>query len=426
MILHVKPTQLLKGSLRLPASKSYSIRSFMIAACGGNSLICYPSDCDDAKIAIQVAKNLGAKVSYSGGGVWKVDATKATTPKGSKINVGESGTVLRFVLPLLARFDKTFTVVGKGTLRGRPNAFLNATLRARGVKVKGIGKNEGIPISIHGGNFLPGKINIDGSMSSQFVSALLIACPLLREKSVLTITGKNPVSMDYITMTLQLLEKAGVSVKQTTKTRYKIPGSQKFRGLQKFTVPSDYGLAAFHLVAAALLKSNVNLLGYFNDEYVQADGHILNILEKMGVKFTRTSKSLKVKGPFKIKGGKFSLKDCPDLVPIVAVLALFANKTTQLVGIKHARVKESDRISDLRNELLKIGAKVVETSDSLTIHPLKNYKENVLLDSHHDHRLAMAFAVLGLKIGVRVKDMQSCSKSYPQFVRDLKLLGVSL
>ena len=124
-----------------------------------------------------------------------------------------------------------------------------------------------------------------------------------------------------------------------------------------------------------------------------------------------------------LKGGVFSLKNCPDLVPIMAVLALFAKGKTRLIGIHHARAKESDRISDLRKELLKVGALVSETSDALTIEPRATYKKDQLLDSHHDHRLAMAFTVLGTRIGCRVKGIESSHKSYPAFVSDMKALG---
>ena len=143
------------------------------------------------------------------------------------------------------------------------------------------------------------------------------------------------------------------------------------------------------------MPSDVILQGNLDDGMIQSDGHILEFLRRMGVDFKKTSRSIKIKGPFNLKGGVFSLKNCPDLVPIMSVLALFAKGKTRLVGIHHARAKESDRISDLRKELLKVGANVSETSDALTIEPRATYKKGQLLDSHHDHRLAMAFTVLG-------------------------------
>jgi 3-phosphoshikimate 1-carboxyvinyltransferase len=169
--------------------------------------------------------------------------------------------------------------------------------------------------------------------------------------------------------------------------------------------------------AAALVPSNVTLRGYFNDELIQSDGAILPFLSKMGLKMQRSSTSLRIKGPCSLKGGVFSLKDCPDLVPIMAVTAMFAKGVTRLKDIGHARVKESDRISDLRQELLKVGAKIDEKKDELIIYPQASYKSGVTLDPHHDHRLAMAFAVLGLKVGVSIRDMECTSKSYPGFVK---------
>jgi 3-phosphoshikimate 1-carboxyvinyltransferase len=206
--------------------------------------------------------------------------------------------------------------------------------------------------------------------------------------------------------------------------RIVIKGKQAFRGLKDFRVPSDYGLAAFHMAAAALLPSQLVLQGHFDDRLVQSDGHILDFLKRMGVSFRKTAAALTIKGPFAIRGGKFSLRDCPDLVPVMTVLAMFADRRTELINISHARVKESDRITDLRKELLKVGAKISETADSLIIDPISEYHSDRTLDPHSDHRLAMAFAILGLKIGCRIKNIECTRKSYPAFVKDFAALGI--
>ena len=146
----------------------------------------------------------------------------------------------------------------------------------------------------------------------------------------------------------------------------------------------------------------------------------------MGAKFELTSKSIKIKGPIALKGGSFSLKSCPDLVPIMSICALFAKGKTRLYDIKHARAKESDRISDLAHELRKCGAVIEEKEDEFTVIPQDQYRSNCTLDPHKDHRLAMSFCVLGLKIGVGVKDIECSSKSYPDFLRDLKSLGAKV
>jgi 3-phosphoshikimate 1-carboxyvinyltransferase len=403
MILNVKPVPSLKGSIHLPASKSYSIRALIIGAFG-KSQIKGASNCDDAIVAKQTAQALA---------------------KRSKVfHVGESGTTLRFLLPLLPLYVKQAIVKGKGTLVGRPNAHLCQTLRDCGMNIAGVGPKESVPIAYKGGEIKGGTIKIDGSLSSQFISALLIAAPHFELNSRIVITGKDMVSKDYIVMTLQILAKAGIVVKRKSEREFMIQGRQTFKGLKNFTVPSDYGLAAFSMAAASILPSQVVLKGHLKNDLIQSDGHILEFLKRMGVVFKKTDSAITMKGPFALKGGIFSLKDCPDLVPIMAVLGLFAKGQTKLVDVFHARAKESDRISDVRTELLKLGADIKETSNALIITPQTTYKTGQLLDAHNDHRLAMAWTVLGLKIGCKVGGIESCRKSYPDFVNDMKLLGL--
>ena len=194
--------------------------------------------------------------------------------------------------------------------------------------------------------------------------------------------------------------------------------------MKNFTVPSDYGLAAFALAGAALIPSKIKLMGHLKNDLIQSDGHVMEFLKRMGVVYKKTDSSISIAGPFQLRGGIFSLKNCPDLVPIMSVLALFAKGQTKIVDIHHARAKESDRISDVRSELLKIGADIKETSNALIINPKSSYLPNKILDSHHDHRLAMAWTVLGMKIGCSIKGIESCGKSYPNFVKDMKSLGL--
>jgi len=408
IFLNCSSVKRLQGCIQLPASKSYSIRAFIIAAQGGISQIKQASNCEDAIVASKIARALRTPSKL----------------KSRIFSVGESGTTLRFLLPLLALHTQKAKVEGKGTLKGRPNAHFCAALRQQGMDIRGSGDKESVPIIFNGGVLCGGRILVDGSLSSQFISALLISLPSLKSDSRVILTGKELVSLDYIQMTTEILAKAGIVIKKVSEREYIIKGGQRFKGLKNFYVPSDYGLAAFALGAAALLPSNIILKGNLDDTMIQSDGHILEFLKRMGVRFEKTSRAIKIKGPFELKGGVFSLKNCPDLVPIMSVLALFAKGKTKLVGIHHARAKESDRISDLRKELLKVGAKVSETKDTLTIEPRASYKTGQLLDSHDDHRLAMAFTVLGARIGCRVKGIESSHKSYPNFVKDMKALGV--
>ncbi len=425
MRLDIAPVRAIRGSIILPASKSYSIRAFFVAACGGVSRVIGPSDCDDARVALNVAKSFGARVTAIKGGFLVTAPGRKTGRPSIKVNVGESGTSLRFVLPLLPFFCSSAKVNGRGTLIGRPNHHLCATLRAGGLKLKGTGEKESVPVEYAGGTLPGGRVNIDGTVSSQFISALMIAAPFSLKDTRLVMEGDILVSRDYVVMTRQILERAGIRVIPKGRREFLIPGGQRYQGLSKFHVPSDWGLAAFFMVAAALVPSDIILKGFFDDSLIQSDGAILGFLSKMGLKYTRTSRAIRIKGPQLLKGGVFSLKDCPDLVPVMAVAAMFAKGPTRLKDIGHARVKESDRISDLRDELLKVGADIQEKEDELVIIPKPAYKSGMTLVPHHDHRLAMAFAVLGGRIGVKITDMQCTKKSYPGFVEDLSAVTLN-
>ncbi len=409
MIFQVRPVTKLSGAVSLPASKSYSIRAFFVAACGGASRIIGASDCDDAKAAMRVVRALAAPAFCQKKAMLNID-------------VGESGTSLRFLLPLLPHFTVKAKVSGRGTLVGRPNHHLCAALRAHDVAIKGTGPKESIPVVFSGGNIPSGRIAIDGSLSSQFISALMIAATLSGRDTRLVMTGKRLVSQDYVAMTRLVLARAGIDVRLRGSREFFIRGGQAFKGLKQFHVPSDLGLAAFFMAAAALVPSDVMLKGHFDDGLPQADGAITGFCRRMGVRMARTRAGIRIKGPFALKGGTFSLKDCPDLVPVMTVMAMFASGPTRLKDIGHARAKESDRISDLRAELRKAGADIRERPDELVIYPRAAYKSGAVLDPHHDHRLAMAFAVLGLKVAVKIKDIECTSKSYPGFAKAFRSL----
>ena len=248
MILSIPPVLRLNGRIQLPASKSYSIRAFIIAARGGVSQIEHASECEDAVIALKTARALGSTVSYRAG-VCTVKAPESLVilseakdlkmhldpsalkrgliGKSPKVfSVGESGTTLRFLLPLLASHTQRAKVKGTGTLKARPNAHLCETLRRQGMDIRGWGKNESVPIVYNGGVLRGGRVLVDGSLSSQFVSALMIACPSLDNDSRIVLTGKEMVSQDYIQMTMEILSKAGIVIKRISPREYVIKGKQ--------------------------------------------------------------------------------------------------------------------------------------------------------------------------------------------------------
>ena len=183
---------------------------------------------------------------------------------------------------MLAFFTKQARVQGRGTLVGRPCAHLCRTLRLQGMDIRGTGKPESVPIVFKGGQLRGGDLSVDGTLSSQFISALLMALPNLQASSRLVITGKQMVSQDYILMTKEILAKAGIVIKRISQREYEIQGGQKFKGLKNFYVPSDYGLAAFVLGACALLPSDVFLQGNLDKGLIQSDGLYFGIFAAYG------------------------------------------------------------------------------------------------------------------------------------------------
>lgn len=425
MNLSIKPALSLKGSIKLPASKSYSIRAFIIAALGGKSKISNVSDCEDVRMARLCCQKLGARLICISNDSWLVKGIDQAREFPRQINVAESGTTLRFLISILTLSKNPVTINGSGTLRSRPNHYLIRVLRKHGADIRGKGDKETVPIRIKPAKLMGGLMEIDGTLSSQFISSLLITCPNLKEDSRIKITGGYMVSRPYIEMTRQVLQKAGVKVTARNHREYFVKGNQGFRALKNFIVPDDYGLAAFFMVAACLLKSQIILKRNSQDDLVQADKNILPLLKKMGARIKISAQEIIVEGPAKLKGGNFSLRDCPDLTPIMAIAALFAKGKTTLSGISHVRTKESNRISDLRRELLKVGADIEESFDSLVILPRQRLKSRVRLNPHNDHRLAMAFCILGLKIGATVEDVECIDKSYPDFLQDLSKITSS-
>jgi len=336
-------------------------------------------------------------------------------------HVGESGTTLRFLLSLAALTDHKTVIKGRGTLNSRPNKPLIDVLRGQGAKIKGTGTKDATPIVVGKGAIRAGRIEIDGSLSSQFISSLLILSPKLSQKTKLKVTGPFLVSRPYIDMTLLVLKKAGIKIKKLTQRSYAINGRQQYRGLGSFKIPADYGLSAFFMAAAALTNSDILIQGLRENGMVQADKKILKLFKKMGVKFSISKTSLKIKGPCELRGSNLFCRDCPDLVPILGVVALFSKGRTKIYGIEHVRAKESNRISDLKTELCKVCARIKELKDGLIIFPLSYNKAKTgkILDPHQDHRLAMAFCILGLKVGLTVKDIECVRKSYPNFLAGL-------
>lgn len=343
-----------------------------------------------------------------------------------EIDVRESGTLLRFLLPLVSVLPgpDRVTLAGRETLRERSNREPLESLREAGFSVTGTGPDETVPVECRPGQALPKNrfLPVACSTTSQLLSGWIIALAAVDGGRLRRTT--DLVSGPYVTMTEQVLEAAGVSVEHPRDGDYVIEPGETL-GMD-YEVPGDFSSAAFLIVGAALSEGRVVLEG-LNPEDPQADRRIVDLLMDLGapLEWTENPVNLVVDGAFRPGGFTLDASDCPDLVPILAVLGAVADGEATISNVPHLKNKESDRLRCTAEELREAGYEVTTTENSLTVGDReRRFGEPVRLDAHDDHRLAMAFSVLGLVVGgITVSGAECVSKSYPGFFEDLEELG---
>ncbi len=422
--LKVKPSKL-SGEVTAPPSKSYTHRAFMIAALAkGESRIVDPLLGFDTEATIEAVRALGAEVVQEEN-VWRVRGTGGQLkPRVDMIDARNSGTTIRLMSAIAALSPRPVRLTGDESILKRPMGPLMEALLGLGAKAKCEGA-AGRPPVVVGGGLRGGEVEITGAVSSQFISALLLASPYAQDDVELTIT-EEPRSKPYIEITLELLAVAGVKVKRNKAlTEFKIPARQIFRPID-LMIPGDFSSAAFVLGAAALTGSRVRVKN-LDVKGVQGDRRIVDLLEEFGADIKVTGKTVDVSGTGELNGIEADCGDNPDLVPVLAVLGSVADRETRLTNIPHLRFKETDRLRALATELQKLGAEVEELPDELRLKGVERLK-GARLNSYGDHRMAMAFAVAGLVAqGETIVDgAESIPVSYPNFVKDMRKLGAKL
>jgi 3-phosphoshikimate 1-carboxyvinyltransferase len=416
----------LKGEICAPPSKAYTQRMLIAAALSsGTSKLENPLISEDTEATLRAVTSLGAKVTKEEG-CWTVEGS--ATLKGAKkpIDCGDSGATLRFMIPVaaLASSPSTF-VLGKG-LAKRPIQPLLDSLKQLGAQAHIEKAGSKTIVIVEGGGIHGGRTSMPGDVSSQFVSGLMFACPLAHADTLLTLTTLLE-SKSYVLMTENVLEKRGVKVDISEDfCRLKIPSKQTYQPLDS-RVPGDFSSAAFLLSAAAITNSEVVVK---NLDYgsTQGDKVILRILKQMGVNGKVCESQIEIDGKDNLLTAvDVDARDIPDLVPACAVLACFADGTSKIHDAERLRLKESDRLTSLYVELGKMGADIAMDESSLTIKgPCKLH--GAIIDSHEDHRIAMACAVAALRAeGETVIQNAECvRKSYPHFFTDLRMLGADV
>jgi 3-phosphoshikimate 1-carboxyvinyltransferase len=411
---YLEPSEL-KGNIKAPASKSMTQRAIAASLLAdGESIIHNPSYCDDSLAAMSIAVGLGARVEPQ---VDELKITGSAILKESKLNCGESGLAIRMFSPIAALYSAEITLVGANSLKKRPMSMIEEALNQLGVKCK---STDGfLPLTIRG-PLAGGKIEIDGSVSSQLLTGLLMALPLASKDSEIKV--RNLKSKPYIDMTIQLLDSFGISVMTSDYDLFSIPGNQKYKP-HSYTVEGDWSGGAFLLVAGAI-NGQLSVKGLRNDSK-QSDMAVLKALEMAGAKMIFGEDHIDISRS-QLKAFEFNATESPDLFPPLVALASYCNGVSAIKGVTRLLYKESNRANTLKEEFGKMNIKIEIADDMMFI--TGGRPQGARVESHDDHRIAMAVAVasLGASGKVSIRDSQCVAKSYPHFFEDLRLLGAAV
>ncbi|MHB8602283.1 MAG: 3-phosphoshikimate 1-carboxyvinyltransferase [Nitrosotalea sp.] len=409
----------LRGTISCPPNKSYSHRAIFLAALSnGKSTLRNVLLSRDTLATVSACKVFGAKIEINGSTV-TVESNGKIIPQTLEIDASNSGTTIRIATAIASLSDETMTLTGDASLKKRPMQPLLDALKQLGVQCT---STDGKPPVTVKGSADGGTTHIAGSISSQFISALLISGPKMKKGITLEIDG-DLVSKPYLDSTIATMKKFGVTVNAISPYKKYVVSNQEYKAVD-FVVPSDFSSIALLLSAAVLLGEDMSIDVSLGD-LPQGDREILSYLEKLGVKINSGEK-ITVVSPKLLNGGRFDLSNNPDLLPPMAILALKTSKPIEIYNVKHARFKETDRIAILAKELAKMGVVVTEKEDGLILESPRVVK-SADLESSEDHRLFMAFSIAGMFVGnCTVTDPDSVDVSYPTFVEDMKKIGANI
>lgn len=411
---------IISGDIVCPPNKSYTHRAIFLASLAGNdSIVKNALISADTIATINSCKNFGAEIIMENSSITVKNPIDLST-KVPQINTENSGTTIRIATGISGLFSEEIILTGDASLQKRPMQPLLDALSSIGANCQST--NGKPPIKIKG-KVLGGQVRIPGNFSSQFISALLIIAPLTEKGISLNIDG-NLVSKPYLDATIATMRKFGVIVQTLIPYKmYKVI-PQLYKNTT-FSVPIDFSSLALLLSAAVLNGKDISIKGNIGD-LPQGDEVFLDILEQLGVKLTIEQDEIRINSPEKLDGGKFDLSNSPDLLPPLAILALKTSKQIEIVNVKHARLKETDRIAIISRELVKLGIKVEEKEDGLILES-SNSLIGADLDSENDHRLFMAFCIAGMYVGnCTITDPDSVKISYPNFIEEMNRIGAKI
>ena len=411
----------IKGDIYAPMSKSYTHRAIAIASLGERSTVKYHLLSGDTMATVRACEALGATIESLEDVLNVVGVGGRPKTPDDVICVENSGTSLRFMTAIASLIEGTAVLTGDASLRMRPNYPLLKAINDLGARAFSTKEDGTAPIVVQG-KLQGGETVVDGSISSQFISGLLIACPFAEKDTVIKVDGEL-ISKPYVEMTLEMLEKTGAKITTDFK-EFVIPCDQSF-DLRSYVVPGDFSSASYILAAAAMTNSKSRVRNLFPSK--QGDVAIISILEKMGanISWDRTNGIVNLDGA-DLEGIEIDAGDIPDLVPTIAVLGAVADGTTTISNAKHLRYKETDRLYAMTSELRKMDVKIEEKTDGMIIKGTRI--RGAKLHGYRDHRIVMALTIAGLVAeGETIIDNAECVEvSYPGFFDDLYGMGANL
>ncbi len=410
----------ISGTVKCPANKSYTHRAIFLASLAGDeSRVENVLFSADTNATIKACMDFGAEIEKKESSITVKNKIKfnKTVPE---INTENSGTTIRIASAIASLFDHEITLTGDESLQKRPMQPLLNALSELGAECTSTNGNPPVKIKgkINGGN-----VTIPGNFSSQFISALLIAAPLTENGINLNIEG-NLVSKPYLDATISSMRNYGVSV-QTLIPYKKYNIVPQIYQKNDFSVPIDFSSLALLLAANVLVGKDMIIQGDIG-HLPQGDEVFLDILSELGVKIKIENEQIEISTPEKLKGGKFDLSNSPDLLPPLSILILKSENPIEITNVKHARLKETDRIAIISRELQKIGINIDEKEDGMVLKN-SNSHHGAEMNSENDHRLFMAFSIAGMYVGdCIVSDPNSINVSFPNFIDEIKRIGGKL
>lgn len=419
--VRILPTNLV-GEVNIPSSKSMGHREIICAGLAqGVSIVDNISMSKDIEATCRCLKALGVKIEqvpsrYEGRTALKITGSGELKACSSSVDCGESGSTLRFFIPLMALLGSEMKLIGHGKLVSRPLQAYYDIFDEQ--KLYYTTENGQLPLTVNG-RLRPGKYTLPGDVSSQFVSGLLFALPLLEGDSELVITSPLE-SSSYVDLTLSCLKKYGILIENHQHQVYKIKGGQKYLA-QNSIVEGDWSQAAFWL-AGGCLGGKLTLKGMDLDS-LQGDKAVLDIMQKMNCRL-QTAAELKAEAS-EPQAVVIDASNCPDIIPVLTVLAAVSTGTTRIINAARLRIKECDRLAAMTQELNKIGADITELEDGLIINGRSWLKGDAQVDAWNDHRVAMSLAIAAVKCKAPIilTGAESVQKSYPDFWQDYQQLG---